>query len=537
MLKSSWSKSIFLVIASALFITIFANFTMFAKANAWLANSGTSQLYMVVLVLYQFLLLLFLMALLTMHKLYKHVLVIFYLLATFSAYFADSYGVIIDKDMLINAAETNVTEVIGLLSWRALIYFVALFVVPIFFLYKIEITPQSALNRISHHSVIAILALATVAVTFFFSSAFSASFFREQKQIRAYSSPLNIVHAIYEISNRTILSGTHVFTKIGQDAVIFPTSNDRELLIFVVGETARADRFSLNGYSRNTNPLLSKENIVSFTNVASCGTSTAISVPCMFSIDGKDKFNLSKFKDKENLLDVIGKTGINILWRDNNSSSKGVADRFTYEDFTTPKNNPVCDPECRDIGMLKGLDEYISKHDKGDIVIVLHQMGSHGPSYHERVPKTFQKFSPVCKTNQLDKCTNQEINNAYDNTILYTDYFLSEVIKFLKKYDDHFETAMFYVSDHGESLGESGMYLHGMPYFLSPKGVTNIPMVLWFGKLELNNTQNLDMDLLRSQRNKVISHDEVFHTILGILEIQTNIYKKEKDLQLLGIKK
>ena len=536
MVKLSWSKSIFLVIASALFITIFANFTMFTKANAWLANSSTSQLYMVVLALYQFLLLLFLMALLTMHKWYKHVLVIFYLLAAFSAYFADSYGVIIDKDMLINAAETNVTEAIGLLSWRALIYFAVLFAVPVFFLYKIEISQQSAFKRISHHSALAILSLVTIAVTFFASSAFSTSFFREQKQIRVYSSPLSALYATYQIANRTFFNGAQLFTKIGEDAAIHPPSNDRELIILVVGETARADRFSLNGYSRNTNPLLSKESIVSFTNVASCGTSTAISVPCMFSMDGKDKFDLSKFKHKENLLDVIGKTGINILWRDNNSSSKGVADRFAYEDFRTSKSNPVCDPECRDIGMLKGLDEHISKQKKGDIVIVLHQMGSHGPSYHERVPEAFQKFKPVCKTNQLDKCTNEEISNAYNNTILYTDYFLSEVIKFLKKYDDRFETSMLYVSDHGESLGESGMYLHGMPYSLSPKAVTNVPLILWFGK-ELIKTQNLDMDLLRRQRNKEISHDEVFHTVLGILEIQTNIYKKEKDLQFLGIKK
>ena len=536
MVKLSWSKSIFLVIASALFITIFANFTMFTKANAWLASSSTSQLYMVVLALYQFLLLLFLMALLTMHKWYKHVLVIFYLLAAFSAYFADSYGVSIDKDMLINAAETNVTEAIGLLSWRALIYFAVLFAVPVFFLYKIEISQQSAFQRISHHSALAILSLVTIAVTFFASSAFSTSFFREQKQIRVYSSPLSALYATYQIANRTFFNGAQLFTKIGEDAAIHPPSNDRELIILVVGETARADRFSLNGYSRNTNPLLSKESIVSFTNVASCGTSTAISVPCMFSMDGKDKFDLSKFKHKENLLDVIGKTGINILWRDNNSSSKGVADRFAYEDFRTSKNNPVCDPECRDIGMLKGLDEHISKQKKGDIVIVLHQMGSHGPSYHERVPEAFQKFKPVCKTNQLDKCTNEEISNAYDNTILYTDYFLSEVIKFLKKYDDRFETSMLYVSDHGESLGESGMYLHGMPYSLSPKAVTNVPLILWFGK-ELIKTQNLDMDLLRRQRNKEISHDEVFHTVLGILEVQTNIYKKEKDIQFLGIKK
>jgi lipid A ethanolaminephosphotransferase len=536
MLKFFWSKSVFLVIASAIFITVFANFTMFTKANAWLVSSGTSQLYIFVLVLYQFLLLLFLMSLLTMHKWYKHVLVIFYLLAAFSAYFADSYGVIIDKDMLINAAETNITEAAGLMSWRALIYFAALFAVPVFFLYKFKVTPQPALKRISYHSAVTLFALVAIAVTFFASSAFSASFFREQKQIRVYSSPLSALYAAYQIANRVIFSSPQLFTRVGDDAVTSPPSDYPELVILVVGETARADRFALNGYSKNTNPLLSKENIVSFTNASACGTSTAISVPCMFSVDGKDKFDLSKFKSKENVLDLLAKVGVSVLWRDNNSSSKGVADRVAYEDFTTPKNNPVCDPECRDIGMLKGLDEYISKQKKGDIIIVLHQMGSHGPSYHERVPEAFQKFKPVCKTNQLDKCTKEEISNAYDNTILYTDYFLSEVIKFLKKYDDRFETSMFYVSDHGESLGEYGMYLHGMPYSLAPKGVTNVPIILWFGK-ELIKAHNLDIDLLKRKRDKAISHDEVVHSLLGMFEVQTQVYKKDKDLHFWATKK
>ncbi len=502
---------------------------MFAKANTWLVSSGTNQLYIVVLGLYQFLLLLFLMSLLTMHKLYKHVLVIFYLLAAFSAYFADSYGVIIDKDMLINAAETNIAEAMGLMSWRALIYFTALFVVPAFFLYRIEVIPQSALKRIFNHSALALLALVAISGTFFVSSAFSASFFREQKQIRVYSNPLSALYAGYQIANRAIFSSSPSFTRVGDDVVTPPPSDYPELVIVVVGETARADRFALNGYSKDTNPLLSKENVISFTNASACGTSTAISVPCMFSMDGKDKFDLSKFKNKENILDVLVKAGVSVLWRDNNSSSKGVADRVAYEDFTSPKNNPVCDPECRDIGMLKGLDEYISKQKKGDIIIVLHQMGSHGPSYHERVPEDFQKFKPVCKTNQLDKCTAEEISNAYDNTILYTDYFLSEVIKFLKKYDDRFETSMFYISDHGESLGEYGMYLHGMPYSLAPKGVTNVPLILWFGK-ELIKVHNLDVDLLKRKRDKTISHDEVVHSLLGMFEVQTQVYKKEKDL-------
>jgi len=476
------------------------------------------------------------MALLTMHKWHRHVLAIFYFLAAFSAYFADSYGVIIDKDMLINAAETNIAEALGLLSWRLLLYFAFLFALPSFVIYKVKIIQQSAGKRILDHFGVALLAIVCFVLILLASSNFSTSFFREHKQIPLYSNPLSALYASYEITHKTFFSSHKLFKHIGDDAHISELVKDRELIILVIGETARADRFSLNGYKKNTNPMLSKQSVVSFNNVSSCGTSTRVSVPCIFAIEGKDKFELSKSKDEENFLDVAKKAGVNILWRDNNSSSKGVADRAEYQDFLTPRNNPICDPECRDIGMLSGLDEYISKQKKDDIIIVLHQMGSHGPAYYERVPESFQKFKPFCKTNQLDQCTKEEISNAYDNTILYTDFFLSEVIDFLKKYDDRFETAMFYVSDHGESLGEHNMYLHGMPYFIAPKGVTSVPLILWFGK-NLIKSESLDMDLLKLKSNKPISHDNVFHTLLGILEIETVIYKKEKDLQSFAIKK
>jgi len=534
MKKLSWPTSIFWVIISAFFITIFANLTMFAKANTWLISSGSNQSFIVVLALFQFLLLLFFMALLTMHKWHRHVLAIFYFLAAFSAYFADSYGVIIDKDMLINAAETNIAEALGLLSWRLLLYFAFLFALPSFVIYKVKIIQQSAAKRILHHFGVALLALVSFALILLASSDFSTSFFREQKQIPLYSSPLSTLYATYQFTHKTF-SSHKLFKHIGDDSHISELDKDRDLIILVIGETARADHFSLNGYKKNTNPMLSKQSVVSFNNVSSCGTSTRVSVPCMFAIEGKDKFELSKFKDEENFLDVAKKAGVNILWRDNNSSSKGVADRVTYQDFLTPKNNPICDPECRDIGMLSGLDDYINKQ-KNDIIIVLHQMGSHGPAYYERTPETFQKFKPFCKTNQLDQCTDEEISNVYDNTILYTDFFLSEVIDFLKKYDDRFETAMFYVSDHGESLGEYGIYLHGMPYFMAPKGVTNVPLILWFGE-NLIKRQDIDMDLLKRNNNKPISHDNVFHTLLGILEIETGIYNKKKDLKSLGIRK
>ena len=527
-------KSTLMVIGSALFITVFANLTMFLKAHEWLTGSNSNQIHFFTLVAYQFLILTFLLSILTAHKWNRLVICIFFLLASFSAYFADTYGVIIDRDMLVNASQTNLSEASGLLSWKFAIYLLVLFLIPSAIIYKLPFHRATFTKTFVTHSLVATFSLASIGVLFFSTSAFSASFFREQKQIRVYSNPLNALYASYQVVNKGYLTPAKEFVKIGEDATINRAAPARELIILVVGETARADRFALNGYNKNTNPLLSKEAVISFSNASSCGTSTAISVPCMFSLDGKERFDLSNFKNTENVLDVAARAGVNILWRDNNSSSKGVADRLTYEDFSTSKNNSICDPECRDVGMLKGLDEYINKQKTGDILIVLHQMGSHGPSYHERVPENFQKFQPTCTTNQLDKCSTEQISNSYDNTILYTDYFLSEVINLLKKYDDNFETSMLYVSDHGESLGEYGMYLHGMPYSMAPKGVTNIPIIMWLGK-HMISSQKIDMSAFNKHRDKSISHDNLSHTLMGMFEIKTSVYKKELDLHLLGI--
>ena len=223
------------------------------------------------------------------------------------------------------------------------------------------------------------------------------------------------------------------FKEIATSAYIPSSDAHRKLVIFVVGEAARADRFSLNGYTKKTNPLLEKEQVISFKNVWSCGTSTAHSVPCLFSIYNRDNYDKNKAKHTENALDILKKSGANVLWLDNNSSSKGVADRIETVDYRTPDNNPVCDIECRDVGMLKKLQNYIDERPSGDIFIVLHQMGNHGPAYYKRYPKKFEKFTPVCKTNQFEKCTKKEINNAYDNAILYTDYFLQQCNKITQK--------------------------------------------------------------------------------------------------------
>ena len=315
--------------------------------------------------------------------------------------------------------------------------------------------------------------------------------------------------------------------KIGLDAKINKKSTQKRLVILVVGETARSDHMSINGYEVETNPYLKQEKIISFKEMFSCGTDTAWSVPCMFSILGRDNYNHTSGKNMSNSLDLISEAGVSVLWLDNNSDSKGVADRIPYENYRSSELNPLCNPECRDEGMLLNLQNYINAQMSNDILIVLHLMGSHGPAYFKRYPPEFEVFKPVCKTSQLNECSNQEIVNAYDNTILYTDYFLSKVVELLKVNSENSDTAMFYISDHGESLGEGGLYLHGMPYFMAPEEQVKIPAFLW---LDDSISELMDIGAIIKKSESKQSHDSLFHTLLGLMDIETDLYSKDLDL-------
>lgn len=453
----------------------------------------------------------------------KPLLIVVLLVSSLAAYFMDTYNMFIDDSMIRNIVNTDIGESTDLLSFKLVLYFIFLGVIPSILIYKTD-TGSIKTELISKLKIIVISLVVITSVVLVFGK-FYSSFFREHKTVRYYVNP-----TFYIYSAGKYLSSFHdktdaAITPVGVDARIPPTDEDRELVIIVIGETARSDRFSLNGYTRETNPLLKKEDVISFTNVHSCGTSTAVSVPCMFSVLGRKGFSNSGVRSTENLLDVLTHAGINVLWRDNNSNSKGVALRVPYENYKKSDTNPVCDDECRDEGMLVGLQNYVDRTKIGDIVIILHQMGNHGPAYYKRYPKEFEKFTPVCKTGELNKCTIEEINNAYDNAILYTDYFLSKVIEFLKNNTSQFETAMVYVSDHGESLGENGLYLHGLPYFMAPDTQTHIPAIMWFG-----DSYPVDRVALRGHMSHEYTHDNIFHTILGLVEIESSVYRKELDL-------
>ncbi len=450
------------------------------------------------------------------------------LMSTTSAYFMDSYNIIVDQVMLTNIAMTDLGEIYDLLSWRLLIYILIFTVIPCIFVFKIKIKKQHTLARLKKDVLFILACTSGIFLLVFMSSKFYASFFREHKEIRYKVNPVHGIYSAAKIITSKLKSQNHHFEQIGLDAKIPDSDKARDLVILVLGETARSDRFSLNGYDKKTNPLLEQENIVSFTNMFSCGTSTAYSVPCMFGLGGSDKFEHERVKSMDNVLDVLSHTSdVNILWRDNNSDSKGVALRVKYEDYKSSRTNTICDEECRDEGMLVGLQAHINSVKEKDILIVLHQMGSHGPSYYRRYPKQFEKYVPTCNTNELEQCSFEEINNTYDNTILYTDYFLHKVIQLLKINSDKFETAMFYISDHGESLGENGIYLHSLPNLIAPQEQKHIPAIMWFGGVMKDE---INIKSLRKSKDKIYTHDYFFNTLLGLFEVETKVYRKEIDI-------
>ena len=519
-----------LIALSALLFTLFYNFKFFKDLFAAYGFSASNLLYFFSIGVVLTFLIIFLLTLFSSKYTTKPILITLFVVSAFTSYFMDSYSVVIDSEMIRNSLQTSFKESVDLFSFRLVLYVVFLAIIPSYIVYKTKINYKSLKGEIVSKLKTITLSLVIIFIIIFSFSKFYTSFFREHKPLRYNINPIYWIYSIGNYVNKTLDTAPTVLKDIGLDAkVVENNSETKELIILVVGETARADRFSLNGYSKETNPLLKQENIVSFTNMYSCGTSTAHSVPCMFSIFPKDEYTYKKGASTKNVLDVLNNTqDVAILWRDNNSDSKGVALRVDYEDFKTPKTNSVCDEECRDEGMLVGLEDYVEKNKGRDILIVLHQMGNHGPAYYKRYPKEFEKFTPVCKTNQLENCTQEEISNAYDNAILYTDYFLSKAINFLKKYSKTHEAGLLYVSDHGESLGENGIYLHGMPYAIAPKAQTHVASLIWLDNGQMSH--EYDRSKIKQNKDKEYSHDNLFDTLLGLFEVKTEVYKKELDI-------
>jgi lipid A ethanolaminephosphotransferase len=479
-----------IIVITALFLTLFDNVSFFKNLikvypvtfeNIWFLTS-------IFIVLVSFII--FLFSLVSSKYTTKPILILIVFISAFTNYFMNTYNVVIDHGMIQNALNTDMEESLDLLSLELILYVLFLGILPSYLIYKANIHYGSFKEELIQKIKLLLISLGLIVALVFLFSKFYTSFFREHKPLRLYTNPTFYIYSAVKHINNVLNSGPIVVQQIGLDAKVVKKTSKKRVVVLVIGEAVRANRFSLNGYERDTNPLLKQEDIINFSNVSSCGTSTAVSVPCMLSIFDRADYSYKKEIHTENILDVLGHAGVDVLWRDNSGNWSYLVDYGEFQNYKTKELNTVFDIESRDEGMIVGLDEYIDSK-QNDIFIVLHQMGNHGPAYYKRYPESFKKYTPVCETNQLEDCTKESIGNAYDNALLYTDYFLSKLINSLKKRDD-LETAMIYMSDHGQSLGENGVYLHGMPYFMAPSNQTHIPAVMWFSKnFGSNKTINL----------------------------------------------
>ena len=526
-----------IILLCALFFTSIGSIAFWQNTLVQLSLQGGSQiLFLLSVSVFIFCFINILLSCLLCFPILKPLLFILLGISAAANYFSVNYGVYIDRSMIQNVMGTSLGEAESLLTPSFFLWCLLFGLLPILFFTWIKINPQPLLKKTGLrllNVILSALILVIVALPLYKEY---ASFFRNNKEIVKLITPSNYLAALYSYTVQQI-EGNKPLIPIGLDAQLAKTAPDKKpkLVIFVVGETARANNFSLFGYERKTNPeleqLQQQEHLLVFQNTSSCGTSTAVSVPCMFSKLTRKEFSTGKASRQENVLDILNRAGVNVYWRENNTGCQGVCLRILSDiiSFYHPKTE-CPDGFCLDENLLDGLDTYIATHQNQNIFIVLHTIGSHGPAYYKRYPKDNAPFTPSCDTNQIQTCTTEQLVNTYDNTITYTDHMLAKTIEYLKQHETNFQTAMVYVSDHGESLGESGIYLHSTPYAIAPEMQTHVPMIVW-GSKPFFESSGLDYACLQNTaQNDAYSHDYIFSSILSLMDVKTSEYKAELDI-------
>lgn len=449
-----------------------------------------------------------------------------------AAYFAERYAVFIDAGMLRNVVHTNVKEARELftagLAWR-LAWSVAL---PALLLWRLPLK-RHGWRRATLQRVAAVLgALAVLAVAMLLVFQDLAAVARNRRELRFQVAPANVVYALAKVGASEGRAVAKPLEPIGTDAKLGASWAQRPrpvLLVVVVGETARAASWGLSGYARQTTPELAQvPDLINFADVRSCGTNTEVSLPCLFAPRGRRDYDEARIRGQQGLLHVLDHAGLPVLWRDNQSGCKSACPGLPQERLDAAKVPGLCGPQgCLDGVLLEGLAARLDP--QRSQVVVLHMHGSHGPAYSARYPREFARFQPECRSAELRECTPQEVVNAYDNTLLYTDHVLAQTIAFLRAQQQRFDTALVYVSDHGESLGENGLYLHGMPWSIAPREQTQVPMLLWLSPGYARSFA-LDTPCLRERAARPVSHDHFFHTVLGLLDVRTALHEPALDL-------
>ena len=459
--------------------------------------------------------------------------VLFILLAAAAQYFIFTYGVIIDRSMITNIVDTTPAESFALMSPRMVITLLLSGVAMALLVCWVKYKPAASLAKavVPRLAALAVTSLAILLIAFFFYKDY-ASLFRNDKQLVKAINPSNSIVAVWSWYRHHQMDNLPL-VRLGEDAHLSPQAQAGEkknLTILIVGETSRADNFSLGGYGRVTNPRLAQDAVIYFPHTTSCGTATAISVPCMFSGMPRKAYNEQLASHREGLLDILQRAGLSVLWNENDGGCKGVCNRVPHQNVTQLNLPGQCiDGECYDEVLFHGLDDYI-RNLKQSGVIVIHTIGSHGPTYYNRYPPQFRTFTPTCDTNEIQPCTRQQLINTYDNSVLYVDYVVDKAIALLKAHQDRFTTSLVYLSDHGESLGEDGVYLHGLPYHIAPEAQKHVPMLIWLSQ-DYQTRYAIDEACMQTRAARdAYSQDNLFSTMLALTGVQTREYHAADDV-------
>jgi lipid A ethanolaminephosphotransferase len=489
------------------------------------------------------------------------------LLSAAAAFFIGDYGAVIDRHALASVYATDAREAGEWLSLRMLLFIAGFGALPAAMLWWVRIDWRSVPRELWSRIKLGALAFALLAVAAGMAGKDVASLLRNRMELRHIANPFALLAANLSYLDHA-RDVDRPFVRIATDArrgaTLAPSSRP-VVLVLAIGESMRAASLDLNGYTRDTDVDLHPLPIVNFGHVSSCGTNTATSLPCMFSDLGRDAYDDAEAKHRENLLDVLERAGYDVLWIDNNTGSKGLAARAKEMSAAEGAAPASCNADgCHDGVLVDRLRSVLPTIHR-DTVIVVHLLGSHGPAYHARYPAAFSVFQPECRTNELQRCSDAQLRNTYDNTVLYTSHVLAGIASLLGETrtlidrlppqalrclalrghagdascpplpapaptaDPGIDAAMLFVSDHGESLGEKGLYLHGAPYAIAPDEQTHVPMLLWTSS-GFAARRRLDLDCVRRVADRPLSHDHFFHSVLALADVRTRTQKPALDL-------
>jgi lipid A ethanolaminephosphotransferase len=449
--------------------------------------------------------------------------------AAAASFYAGRYGIVVDPSMVRNVLATDAREAGELLGLDLALHVGLFGLLPAAAVLRTRVRPRPWRRGLAIRTGTLGGAVAVGLVALLATFQDFGSLMRNQHTLRFAITPANVAWSLGSVATGD--AHRAVAARERPDPASRAARADRRptLLVIVVGETARAANWQLNGYPRETTPELARRDVISFVRATACGTSTEVSVPCMFSPYGRADYDATRIRTTDSVLHVASRAGVPVLWRDNQSGCKGVCDGLPQENLSRATVSGLCaDDRCLDEVLLHGLDAIVDGP-AGDRIVVLHQLGNHGPAYFRRHPPEFARFAPACETTELRDCTREQIVAAYDNALRYTDRFLARTIDFLEARRDRYDVAMLYLSDHGESLGEHGLYLHGVPYAIAPREQVEVPMFWWLPE-DAARGLRVDLGCLRERATRPAGHDTLYHSVLGLLEVATPRYRAERDV-------